>query len=97
MPEKRVSQAARRELPPVEGADFDGQSERAERVVEPVRRNFYGPGDDRLVARIDRETFERLRARYERIGLLESGSSASPRLYSQAPADAQPPPAQVPL
>lgn len=36
-----------------------------------VRKDFYGPGQDRIVSRLDREVLVRLRKRYERLGFIE--------------------------
>jgi ribosomal protein S18 acetylase RimI-like enzyme len=41
------------------------------------RQDFYGPGDERIVAMIDRETFEKMRPKYERLGLIDRNIAAS--------------------
>jgi len=50
-----------------------------------IREAFYGPVDRRLVSRIDRQGFERLRARFERMGLVGPGGSELERAVANGP------------
>jgi ribosomal protein S18 acetylase RimI-like enzyme len=45
-------------------------------AVEVGRRtDYYGPGDERLVAKIDRAIFQQMRGKYERLGFLEPAAA----------------------
>jgi ribosomal protein S18 acetylase RimI-like enzyme len=43
-----------------------------------VREDFYGPGDRRIVSRVERPAFDRRGVRMRRLGILGDGSAAAP-------------------
>lgn len=47
-------------------------------VEVETKHEFYGPGDERIVSVIDRATFERMRSKYERIGILDRTDRSGP-------------------
>jgi len=51
------------------------------------RPNFYGPGTHRIVSKIERADFERLRTRFERIGLLGAKRQAADEAAASAEAE----------
>jgi ribosomal protein S18 acetylase RimI-like enzyme len=48
-----------------------------------MREDFYGKGDHRIMSRIDRESFQRLRSRYERLGLIDKTAVVQPPLSGE--------------
>jgi ribosomal protein S18 acetylase RimI-like enzyme len=48
------------------------------------RRDYYGPGDERIVSCIDREGFEKVRERYRRLGVTPSSADAPGAVAAEA-------------
>ena len=44
-----------------------------------VRKDFYGPGEDRIVSRLEREVLQRLGGRYKRLGFIDENKKLEER------------------
>lgn len=49
-----------------------------------LRSDFYGPGDERIVSRIERADLDRMRPKYERLGFLERPATTTATAAQEA-------------
>lgn len=53
-----------------------------------VRDDFYGPGKPRIVSEISRATFEAMRPRYKKLGLIDEPAQSGENVIAREPAQA---------